>query len=63
MAPPDSEGDQRPRPVVRPTLAYDHLSEHCYGLATLLYANDPAGAKTWLEQNRGKVSQTALGRC
>ena len=48
-------------PVVRPTLAYDHLSEHCYGLATLLYANDPAGAKTWLEQNRGACITDRVG--
>jgi hypothetical protein len=48
-------------PGVRQTLDYYHLSEHCYGLATLLYANDPAGAKTWVAQKMGAFLTDRVG--
>jgi hypothetical protein len=48
-------------PGVRQTLDYYHLSAHCYGLATLLYANDPAGAKAWVEQKMGAFLTDRVG--
>jgi hypothetical protein len=48
-------------PGVRQTLDYYHLSEHFYGFATLLYANDPAGAKAWVEQKMGALITDRVG--
>lgn len=42
-------------PGVRQTLDYDHLSEHLYGFAHLLYPNNPAGAKAWVDQKLGAL--------
>lgn len=40
-------------PGVRQTLDYYHLSEHLYAFAQLLYPNNPAGAKAWVDQKMG----------
>jgi hypothetical protein len=48
-------------PGVRQTLDYAYLRAHCDGWATLLYANDPAGAKTWVEQNMGAFLTDRVG--
>ena len=48
-------------PGVRQTLDYDHLSEHLYGFAPLLYPNDPAGAKAWVDQKLGALLTNQVG--
>jgi hypothetical protein len=48
-------------PGVRQTLDYYHLSEHLYPVATLLYPNNPAGAKAWVEPNMGALLTDRVG--
>jgi hypothetical protein len=48
-------------PGVRQTLDYYHLSEHLYAFAHLLYPNNPAGAKTWVEQKMGALLMDRVG--
>jgi hypothetical protein len=48
-------------PGVRPTLDYYHLSEHLYGFAHLLYPNNPAGAKAWVDQKLGALLTNQVG--
>ena len=48
-------------PAVRLTLDYDHLSEHLYAFAQLLYPNNPVGAKVWVDQNRGALLRDRVG--
>ena len=36
-------------PGVRQTLDYDHLGEHFFAFAHLLYPNNPMGAKAWVK--------------
>jgi hypothetical protein len=40
-------------PGVRQTLDYYHLSEHLCAFANLQYANNPTGAKAWVDQKMG----------
>jgi hypothetical protein len=42
-------------------LDYYHLSEHLYAFAHLLYPNNPAGAKAWVEQNMGALLTDRMG--
>lgn len=48
-------------PGVRQTLDYDHLSEHLYAFAHLLYPNNPTGAKAWVDQNMGALLADRVG--
>jgi hypothetical protein len=48
-------------PGVRQTLDYYHLSEHLYAFAHLLYPNNPAGAKAWVEENMGALLTDRVG--
>jgi Uncharacterised protein family (UPF0236) len=48
-------------PGVRQTLDYYHLSEHLYTVAHLLYPNNPAGAKAWVEQKLGALLTDRIG--
>jgi hypothetical protein len=48
-------------PGVRQTLDYYHLSEHLYGFAHLLYPNNPAGAKAWVDQKLGALLTNQVG--
>jgi hypothetical protein len=48
-------------PGVRQTLDYYHLSEHLYGFAQLLYPNNPAGAKAWVDQKLGALLTDDVG--
>jgi hypothetical protein len=48
-------------PGVRQTLDDYHLSEHLYPFAHLLYPNNPAGAKIWVEQNMGALLTDRVG--
>lgn len=48
-------------PGVRQTLDYYHLSEHLYGFAHLLYPNNPAGAKAWVDQKLGALLTDRVG--
>jgi hypothetical protein len=48
-------------PGVRQTLDYYHLSEHCYTFAHLLYPNNPAGAKAWVDQKLGALLTDRVG--
>jgi hypothetical protein len=48
-------------PGVRQTLDYDHLSEHLYTFAQLLYPNNPAGAKVWVDQKMGALLTDRVG--
>jgi hypothetical protein len=48
-------------PGVRQTLDYYHLSEHLYTVAHLLYPNNPAGAKAWVEQKLGALLTDRVG--
>jgi hypothetical protein len=50
-------------PGVRQTLDYYPLSDHLYACAHLLYRNNPAGAKAWVDQNMGGSLRIASGRC
>lgn len=44
-------------PGVRQTLDYYHLSEHLYAFAHLLYPNNPAGAKAWVDRKMGALKR------
>ncbi len=46
---------------VRQTLDYYHLSEHLYAFATLLYPNNPAGAKAWVDHKMGALLTDRVG--
>ncbi len=48
-------------PGVRQTLDSYHLSEHLYGFAHLLYPNNPAGAKAWVDQPLGALLTDRVG--
>jgi hypothetical protein len=48
-------------PGVRQTLDYDHLSEPLDALAHLLYPNNPAGAKAWVDQHMGMLLADRVG--
>jgi hypothetical protein len=48
-------------PGVRQTLDYYHLSEHLYDFAQLLYPNNPAGAKAWVDQKLGALLTNQVG--
>jgi hypothetical protein len=48
-------------PGVRQTLDYDHLSEHLHAFATLQVPHNPAGAKVWVEQQRGALLTDRVG--
>ena len=48
-------------PGVRQTLDYYHLSEHLYAFAHLLYPNNPAGAKAWVEEKIGALLMDRVG--
>jgi Uncharacterised protein family (UPF0236) len=48
-------------PGVRQTLDYYHLSEHLYAFANLLYPNNPAGAKAWVDQKLGALLTDRVG--
>jgi len=48
-------------PGVQQTLDYYHLSEHLYGFAHLLYPNNPAGAKAWVDQKLGALLTNQVG--
>jgi Uncharacterised protein family (UPF0236) len=48
-------------PGVRQTLDYYHLSEHLYAFAHLLYPNNPAGAKAWVEEKTGALLTDRVG--
>jgi hypothetical protein len=48
-------------PGVRQTLDYYHLSEHFYAFAHLLYPNNPAGAKAWVDQKMGALLMDHVG--
>lgn len=48
-------------PGVRQTLDYYHLSEHLYAFATLLYPNNPAGAKAWVDEKMGALLTDRVG--
>jgi hypothetical protein len=48
-------------PGVRQTLDYYHLSEHLYGFAHLVYPNDPAGARAWVDQKLGALLTNRVG--
>jgi hypothetical protein len=48
-------------PGVRQTLDYYHLSEHLYAFAHLLYPNNPAGAKAWVDQKMGTLLTDRVG--
>ncbi len=48
-------------PGVRQTLDYYHLSEHLYAFAHLLYPNNPAGAKAWVEEKIGALLTDRVG--
>jgi hypothetical protein len=48
-------------PGVRQTLDDYHLSEHLYAFAHLLYPNNPAGAKAWVEQKLGALLTDRVG--
>lgn len=49
-------------PGVRQTLDYYHLSEHLYTFAHLLYPNNPAGAKAWVDQKMGALLMDRVGQ-
>ena len=38
-----------------------HLSEHFYAFAQLIYPNDPAGAKAWVDQQMGALLTDRVG--
>lgn len=48
-------------PGVRQTLDYSHLSEHLYTVAHLLYPNNSAGAKAWVDQKLGALLTDRVG--
>ena len=48
-------------PGVRQTLDYYHLSEHLYAVTHLLYPNNPAGAKAWVDQKMGALLTDHVG--
>jgi hypothetical protein len=48
-------------PGVRQPLAYEQLSEHRHAFATLQDPNNPAGAKAWVEQQRGALLTDRIG--
>lgn len=48
-------------PGVRQTLDYYHLSEHLYAFAQLLYPNNPAEAKVWVDQKMGALLTDRVG--
>jgi hypothetical protein len=48
-------------PGVRQTLDSYHLSEHLYDFAHLLYPNNPAGAKAWVDQKLGALLTDRVG--
>jgi hypothetical protein len=48
-------------PGVRQTLDDDHLSEHLYSFAHLLYPNNPAGAKARVDQKLGAWLTNQVG--
>jgi hypothetical protein len=48
-------------PGVRQTLDYYHLSEHLYAVAHLLYPNNPARAKAWVDQKLGALLMDRVG--
>jgi hypothetical protein len=48
-------------PGVRQTLDYYHLSEHLYAFAHLLYPNNPAGAKAWVDQKLAALLADRVG--
>ncbi len=48
-------------PGVRQTLDYYHLSEHLYTFAHLIYPNNPAGAKAWVDQHMGALLTDRVG--
>jgi hypothetical protein len=48
-------------PGVRQTLDYYHLSEHFYAFAHLLYPNNPAGAKAWVDQKMAALLTDRVG--
>jgi hypothetical protein len=48
-------------PGVRQTLDSYHLSEHLYAFAHLLYPNNPAGAKAWVDQKLGALLTDRVG--
>jgi hypothetical protein len=48
-------------PGVRQTLDYYHLSEHLYTVAHLLYPNNAAGAKAWVDQKLGALLTDRVG--
>lgn len=49
-------------PGVRQTLDYYHLSEHLYDFAHLLYPNNPAGAKAWVDEKLGALLTDRIGK-
>ena len=49
-------------PGVRQTLDCYHLSEHLYDLAHLLYPNNPAGAKAWVDEKLGALLTDCIGK-
>jgi hypothetical protein len=48
-------------PGVRQPLDYYHLSEPLHAFAHLLYPNNPAGAKAWVEQKSGALLTDRVG--
>jgi len=48
-------------PGVRQTRDYYHLRAHLYAFAQRLYANNPAGAKAWVDQKMGALRTDHIG--